>query len=137
MESQLDRARWPVILAGLGAIAIALARSILGATADLPYMIEGLARPEYGSLTTVNWHALSVTFAILGIALVLVARSTAPAARSIALVAAAIFGCTCGIFLFVNAAQLGSPFANWPWIPLGLETLLCAYAAVSVKAASA
>lgn len=121
--------RWSFVVAGIGALAVALARGILGSSADLPHMTAGLDRPEFGSLIVINWHALTAAFAILGLGLLFGARSTRPAARAIGWIAAAIFGSTCAIFMAVNASAFGSPFHNWPFLPLGIETLLAAFAA--------
>lgn len=122
-------AGWPIFIAGLGAMFITVVRTTAGTKVDLPWMLDGLTKPEFGSLTVVCWHSLSAIFAVLAIALFAGLRADRQARMAIALVAAGVFGVTSIIFAMVNFTMFGSVFANWPLIPLSLETALCLFAA--------
>lgn len=122
-------ADWPLFVAGLGAVFITVVRTTAGTKVDLPWMLDGLTKPQFGSLTVVCWHALSAIFAVLAIALFAALRADRQARMAISLVAAGAFGVTSAIFAMVNFTMFGSAFANWPLIPLSIEALLCLFAA--------
>ena len=121
--------RWPLLLAGLAALGVAAARTILGGTNDLPFLLEGLERPGMAALFYINWYALNVTFATLGVALLVATVLHRAAARAIGTIAAIVFGSTCILFMYYTHQATGSPFTFFPWIPLGLTALLSAFAA--------
>ena len=123
------RTRWPFLLAGLAALGVAIGRTILGGRSDLPNMVQGLDRPEFAAVTYINWYALSVAFATLGIALLFATRLPSVAARPIAIIAAIVFGATCALFMYYVHQATGSPFTYFPWIPLAATSLLSAFAA--------
>lgn len=121
--------RWPFLLAGLGAIGVAIARTIFGGRNDLPLLVSNLERPAMAAVIYINWYALNVAFATLGLALLFAARMPAVAARAIAIIAAIVFGATAALFLYYTHQATGSPFTFFPWIPLTLTALLSAIAA--------
>ena len=121
--------RWPFILAGIAALGVAAARTVLGGRNDLPWLVEGLARPPMAAVIYINWHALNVTFATLGVALLVATALHRSAGKAIGTIAAIVFGSTCALFLYYTHQATGSPFTFFPWIPLGLTALLSAFAA--------
>lgn len=121
--------RWPLILAGLAALGVAAARTILGGRNDLPLLVEGPERPAMAAVIYINWYALNVSFAALGVALLVATALQRSAARAIGTIAAVVFGSTCTLFLYYTHQATGSPFTFFPWIPLGLTALLSAFAA--------
>ena len=121
--------RWPLILAGLAALGVAAARAYFGGTNDLPWLVEGLQRPAMAAVIYINWHALNVAFATLGVALLVATTLHRSAARAIGTIAAIVFGATCILFMYYTHQATGSPFTFFPWIPLGLTALLSAFAA--------
>ena len=122
-------ARWPFLLASLVAVTVALLRTILGGRNDLPLLVEGLERPAMAAVIYINWHALNVTFATLAMALFAATLLPRAAAQAIGIIAAIIFGATALLFMYYVNQGTGSPFTFFPWIPLTLTTLLCAFAA--------
>ena len=123
------RSRWPLLLAGLAALGVAAARTILGGTNDLPLLVSGLERPAMAAVIYINWYALNVAFATLGVALLVASALHRSTARAIAIIAAIVFAATCALFLYFTNQATGSPFTFFPWIPLGLTALLSAFAA--------
>ena len=123
------RSRWPFALAGLAALGVAAARTILGGRYDLPLLVGGLERPAMAAVIYINWYALNIAFATLGLALLFATRMHAAAGRAVAIVAAMIFGATTILFLYFTNQATGSPFTFFPWIPLAVTTVLCALAA--------
>ena len=123
------RSRWPLLLAGIAALGVAAARTIFGGRYDLPLLVEGLERPAMAAVIYINWYALNVTFAALGVALLVATTQHRSAARAIATLAAIVFASTCALFLYYTHQATGSPFTFYPWIPLGLTAALSAFAA--------
>ena len=123
------RRRWPFPLAAVAALLVAMARTLLGGRNDLPRLVEGLAHPPMAAVIYINWHALNITFATLGVALLVATTLHRSAARAIGTIAAIVFGSTCALFLYYTHQTTGSPFTFFPWIPLALTALLSAFAA--------
>ena len=121
--------RWPFLVAGLAALAVAALRTILGGPSDLAALERELGGNNIIGIVRVNWHSLNVIFASFAVALFLAARAPRAAAQAIAILAAIAFGATCIILLIVSAQQTGSPFTHYPWIPLSLTAALSAFAA--------
>ncbi|MGI8706577.1 MAG: hypothetical protein ACR2JJ_12460 [Sphingomicrobium sp.] len=121
--------RWPFVLAGLGALGVALARTILGGRNDLPLLVSNLERPAMAAVIYINWYALNLAYATLGVALLVGTVLHRSAARTIGVVAAIIFGAACALFMYFVLQTTGSPFTFFPWIPLALTALLSAFAA--------
>ena len=121
--------RWPFLLAGLGAIGVAIARTIFGGRNDLPLLVSNLERPAMAAVIYINWYALNITFATLGLAMFAATRLPASAARAIGTIAAIVFGATCVLFMYFVHQGTGSPFTFFPWIPLALTALFAAFAA--------
>ena len=120
--------RWPFMVAATAAAAVTALRAILGGSSDLPNMVRGLDRPEFAAVIYINWHALSVTFATLALALLAATRLPGSAARAIGTIAAIVFGATCALFMYYTYKGTGSPFTYFPWIPLSLTALISAFA---------
>lgn len=121
--------RWPFLLAGLSAIGVAIARTIFGGRNDLPLLVSNLERPAMAAVIYINWYALNVTFATLGLAMFAATRLPASAARAIGSIAAIVFGATAALFMYFVHQATGSPFTFFPWIPLALTALFAALAA--------
>lgn len=129
MTAPLLSRRWPFLLAGLGALGVAVARTIFGGRNDLPLLVSNLERPAMAAVIYINWYALNITFAALGLAMFAATRLERSAARAIGTIAAIVFGATCILFMYFTHQATGSPFTFFPWIPLALTALLSAIAA--------
>lgn len=77
----------------------------------------------------ISWYALNVTFAALGLALLVATTLHRSASQAIATLAAIVFASTCALFLYYTHQATGSPFTFFPWIPIGLAAGLAAFAA--------
>lgn len=121
--------RWPFLLAGLAASAVTLARTIGGGQVDLPRIVERMEGDPIVAVVYINWHALSMVFAALALALFAAIRLPRSAARTVGVLATVVFGATCLLFMYHTHIATGSPFTFFPWLPLSVTALLCALAA--------
>ena len=117
------------VVAGLAATFVTAMRAIFGGASDLAVLERALAGNDIIGVVRVNWHAVTVIFASLAVALFIAARAPRAAARAIGTLAAIAFGATGIILLVVSAQQTGSPFTHYPYIPLAIAALLAGAAA--------
>lgn len=123
------RRRWPFPLAAVAALTVAFLRTLLGGRNDLPRLVEPLEGAPIAAVVYINWHALNVTFATLGVALLVATTLHRSAARAIGTIAAIVFGATCALFMYYTHQATGSPFTFFPWMFFALTALLSAFAA--------
>ncbi|KAA9130891.1 hypothetical protein F3N42_11050 [Marinihelvus fidelis] len=119
------------ILAGLAALAVTLIRGIAGGEGDLALLLAALEGNPIRGVVIINWHALTAVFGLLAVALFFSAWLSRPVGVIVGLLAAGTFGTTCALFMAVAAAETGSPFTYFPYIPLGITATLSFLAALS------
>ncbi len=123
--------RFLFILAGLAALAVTLIRAIAGGAGDLAILLSALEGNAIRGVVIINWHALTAVFGLLAVGLLFSAWLPRPAGVMVGLLAAGAFGTTCGLFMAVAAAETGSPFTYFPYIPLGVTAVLSLLAAMT------
>lgn len=118
------------LVAGLAGIAVTLARAVLGGLNEYTHIAAEIVEPRVAATLTVGWHALTAAFFVAAVALLIGSRLESAAARMCGFIAAAIYGSTALLFLFVGATQLGNAFEMFQWMPLSLSAMFALVAAV-------